>query len=83
LIWLFTLIIHFVSVLIESGRFDKTLAARAQAEEERIIEVVLQRLSAAEKRKRSTTHLEEQNMIEGDEEPVSFIAAEKQQYITR
>ena len=62
-VWFFTLCLHLTSVLIESGRFDKQIAARAQSEEQRIIETMLERMAVAEKRKRSTSRLEDDSVM--------------------
>lgn len=57
--WFLALCIQFASVLIESGKLDKSIAARARAEEEEIIQAILGRLAMAEKRKRDSSDLED------------------------
>jgi hypothetical protein len=59
-LWLVALGIHLASVLIESGHLDRLIASRAQAEEEQIIDGMLDRLAQAEKRKRASSRLNEE-----------------------
>lgn len=66
-LWGFALLIHLVSVLIESGRINRVLTALAREEEEQIIEAVLQRLAQAEKRKRDTSRLEEHEITSNED----------------